>query len=279
MLRRGSSWRRRGFGGIVCVFLLAWGAGAGAETLRMAGTGSAAPLFRLLCDEFRKNEAAAECVQVSPPLGTGGALRALAAGQIDLAIAGRALKAEEKARVGQHFDFAATPFVLASSDGQRPEGFDFDQLAAVYRGDLRQWNGGKPIRLVLRAAFESDNMQLRSMAPALDAAVEAAARRPGMAVGKDDLDTLALLEHTAGSLGPTSLGLISTLGARLSLVPLNGVAPSLAALRNGQYPWRKTLTVVLPAQPSPLARRFADFLRGSRAAALMTRYDYLPLVP
>lgn len=262
---------------LACGLLCAWGASA--ASLRVGSTGSAAPLIRLLFEEFRKEEPSAQLDLAAPPLGTGGALRALGAGQIDLAVAGRALKAEEKSRVGPHFDLAATPFVMATPDGVRPGGFSLNELAAVYRGDLQKWDGGKPIRLVLRAGFESDNLQLRSMAPSLDAALEIAAQRPGMAVGKDDLDTLALLTQTSGAFGPTSLGLISTVGASLKLMPLDGVMPSLATLRSGQYPWRKSLTVVLPAKPSPLAQRFAAFLRGSKAGALMIRYDYLPLEP
>ena len=43
--------------------------------------------------------------------------------------------------------------------------------------------------------------------------------------------------------------------------------------------WRKSLIAVLPAKPSPLAQRFAADLDGRRAANLMLRYDYLPLVP
>ena len=247
-----------------------------AETLRVGGTGSSASLVERLFDEFRKQMPDAELVQPSPPLGSGGALKALAGGRIDLAFAGRALKPEEAAQVGRHFRLASTPFVLASSGGQKKNGFSLDELASVYSGTQSGWDNGTPIRLVLRASFESDTVLLRAMSPAMARAVDDAARRPGMAMGQDDLETLKLLTRVQGSLGPTTQGLLSVTGSRLTVLPLNGVTPSLATLRSGSYAWSKDMIVTLPRQPTPLAERFVGFLRSDKARALLLRYDYLP---
>lgn len=293
--------RRRGFGEahggkrrgmvdamierVVLLLLLAFGLGDGlgvcahAEVLKVGGTGSAGPVIRLLFDEFRKELPAARLDLAEPPLGTGGALRALADGRIDLAIAGRLPKGEEQAHVGRHFEFAATPFVMASADGLRRDGFSLDDLAAVYAGSLMRWDDGAPIRLILRPSFDVETNELKAMAPAMAAAVDVAAKRPGMVVGRDDLDTLAWVTLTPGSLGPTTLGLLKTNETCLTVFALNGVKPSVAALKAGTYPWRKTLAVALPLHPTPLALRFVDFLRGDRARAVLLRYDYLPLAP
>jgi phosphate transport system substrate-binding protein len=253
---------------------------AAAETLRVAGTGSSAPLVTKLFAAFRRQAPEAQLAQASsPPLGTGGALRALAAGSIDLALIGRPLSPSEAAAFGRSFPLASTPFVLATQGGRRPSGFSRDELAAVYEGRLRYWDDGKPIRLVLRASMESDTRVLKSFSPALATAVDAAALRPGMAQGQDDLSTLELLRQVPGSLGPTSLGLLRTLDLRLDMLPIDGIAPTLDHLKSGRYPWRKTLTVVLPARPSDLAQRFAAFLVGAEAAEVLRRYDYLPEKP
>ena len=70
--------------------------------------------------------------------------------------------------------------------------------------------------------------------------------------------------------------MITTSHTCLVVLPINGVAPSLANLENGSYPWRKTLVVVLPQQPGEWAVRFATFMRSAAASRLLRAYDYLP---
>ena len=256
-----------------------WGAPAHADTLKIGGTGSSAPLVSALFDEFRKQYPDTELMQPTPPLGSGGALKALAGGRLDMAFCGRSLKPDEAARFGQHFVLATTPFVLASAGGQKKNGFTLDELASVYEGRKNTWDNGAPIRLVLRASAESDTQALKSMSPAMHKAVDAAARRPGMALGQDDLETLGLLTRSAGSLGPTTLGLLQSSGAQLTVFPIDGVSPSVASLKRGSYPWHKEITVVLPRQPGALAEKFAAFLHGDKARAVLQRNSYLPVEP
>lgn len=255
------------------------GGRARAESLTIGGTGSSAPLVQILFDAYQTQAPELALRIISPPLGSNGALKALAAGRIDLALVGRPVLAEELSEYGEYFDLADTPFVMASRDGQRPSGFSLDELADVYTGSLRAWDSGAPIRLVVRGNFESDTLQLKSMSPHLAEAVEAAAKRPGMAGAGNDIETASLLAKTPGSLGPTTLGLLTSLGLRVTVFPLNGAAPSLVTLKSGSYPWFKRLTVVFPRQPSPAATRFAAFLRSAQAQDIMQRYDYLPGIP
>ena len=108
----------------------------------------------------------------------------------------------------------------------------------------------------------------------LDVALACGAR--GVHLGQDDLETLTLLTRSPGSLGPTTLGLLRTSGARLTVFEINGVAPSLATLQEGRYPWRKEISVALPRQPSPLADKFAAFLQSDKAHAVLLRSAYVP---
>jgi len=253
--------------------------GTRAETLTIAGTGSSSPLISLLFNEFQKQAPETTLHLISPPLGSNGALKALASGRVDLVIVGRPISEEEFKSFGTRFDFADTPFIMASWGGSRRNGFTLKELAQVYEGGLTKWDTGAHIRLVLRGSFESDTLLLKTMSPELARAVALAAQRPGMAGAVNDIETAYLLTKTQGSLGPTTLGLLATMNLRLTVFPINGVAPTLENMKSGRYPWRKTLTVVLPKQPPPAARRFAEFLRSAPAQAVMLRNDYLPVAP
>lgn len=247
-----------------------------AQTLSVGGTGSSEPIVRQLFDEFRKEVPGATLNQLSPPLGSGGAIKALAAGRIGVAFLGRPVQPDEAKRIGQNFLLAETPFVLAGRDARQKEGFTLDQLARVYTGELTTWRDGSLIRLILRPKFESDSGLLKSMSPAMEKAIETAAQRPGMVTADNDLEALKLISETAGSLGSTTLGLLTTTNARVVALPINSITPSLATLKNGSYPWRKPIVVALAQQPDALAERFVAFLRTSKARNLMQRLDYLP---
>ena len=264
---------------LVLYFVLGLSLPAGAESLVIGGTGSSEPLMKLLFQEFSKQSPGLNLTVVSPSLGSGGGIKALSVGKIDLAVTARPLKTEETTVLGQHFELGATPFVLATNGGKRQSGFAADELAAVYEGRLQTWDNATPIRLVLRTRDDFDTTQLKTMSPAMDKAVAMADQRRGMVYGNDDMDTLELLMRTAGALGPTTLGFLRTTDSHLTVLPINGVMPSVAGLKDGSYPWRKTLIVVLPLKASPAAMKFADFIRSSTASEVMLRYGYLPAGP
>lgn len=260
------------------VLLLAFGLAfpVQAESLLVGGTGSASPLIKLLIEEFNKQTPNVNVNLVSPPLGSGGGMKSLLAGRIDLTVISRPVKEAEKIVIGRHFELGRTPFVLVTNGGQRRNGFTLDELASVYEGRLQTWDNNVPIRLVLRTRDDSDSLQLKSMSTAMEEAVAASDQRQGMVRGLDDLDTIELLTRTRGSLGPSNLGLMRTLGSALMALPISGVTPSVAALKNGSYPWYKMLIVVLPVKASPAAVKFADFMHSSKVNATLLRYEYLP---
>lgn len=276
--------RRNTCARLLCVLclalaLLAQARQAGAAELVVGGTGSAGPLVEILFAEYGQQRPDVHLRLVTPPLGSNGALRAMAKGRVHLVFAGRPLTKEELSEFGQHFDLADTPFVMASSDGHRKRGFTLDEVAQVYEGSLTRWDNGASIRVIMRGVFESDTLLLKSMSASLSRAQDAARARPGMSGGVNDIETVHLLQKTRGSFGPTTLGLLTTLGVRLQLFPLNGVAPTTANLKVGKYPWHKKITIILPRTPSPEALDFVRFLRSDKAQELLLRNDYLPIIP
>lgn len=264
---------------VVLSVVLGTSPGVRADTLLVGGTGSAEPLMKRLFEGFRKQSPQDALKIINPSLGSAGGIRALSMGKIDLAISARPLKDDEKSVFGQHFALCSTPFVLVTNGGKRRNGFSIDELASAYEGQLQKWDDGTLIRLVLRTRDDADSVQLKSMAPSMEKAVTAADLRQVMVYGKDDLDTLEVLSRTPGSLGPTSLGLLRTTASELTVIPLDGQMPSVLSMNDGNYPWRKTLTVILPAKPSRVAVKFADFLRSDQADEIMRRHDYWPSHP
>jgi phosphate transport system substrate-binding protein len=155
-------------------------------------------------------------------------------------------------------------------------GFSSAELADIYAGRQSHWADGAPIRLVMRSAYESDTLLLRTLSPALDQAMGEALARKGMVIAENDLETLELLEKNPGSLGPVTLGLLRVRGSGLRLLALDGVLPSAQALDEGRYRLSKPFLLVFAKTPTAAARRLGDFLRSDKVRTLLKSYEFIP---
>jgi phosphate transport system substrate-binding protein len=247
-----------------------------AEDIHVGGTGSASPLMQKLGAAYHARYPADEVRVMLPPPSSGGGLRMLLAGKLDVALAGRKLSAEEASGIGAVFEYVRTPLLIAGR-GTRKAGFTRVDLAELYAGRLLRWDDGAAIRLIMRSPYESDTLQLRGLSPAVDVALRDALARPGMAYAENDLDAVDLLSKTPGSVGTSTLGLLKLMNSKLTIYPLDGVMPSVAALSEGRYPLSKSIFVVVgrkTQQPSAATKRFIEFLHSPEAMDVLRQADY-----
>ncbi|HRD49276.1 MAG: substrate-binding domain-containing protein [Candidatus Competibacter sp.] len=249
---------------------------AQAETLTVGGTGSAAPVVEHLAQAYRSLKPDVTVRVIHPPMGSNAAIRAVLAGAIDLAAPGRPLADTEKAQGGQEWELGRTPFIVATSRKQPHPGFTFEELAAIYSGKVTVWADGSPIRLVLRSPMESDTLIMRRLSPAMDAAVAAALARPGVVIAANDLENVDLLEKTPGSLGTTNLSLMQSRHRKLQVLPINGAAPTPAAMAQGTYPYVKSLYIVRGPTLSAAAQGFLEFVLSASGREAIERIGYMP---
>ena len=248
---------------------------ARADALRLGGTGSGSKLLEVMADAYTKRYPGRQVEVVMPPLGSGGGLRALAAGKLDMAVIARPLRPGETQAV-KASEFARTLLVLATGTGKRPQGWSRDDLARLYGGEIVVWDDGAPLRLIMRSPHESDSQLIRSLTPDIAAAYDAALARTGMLVADHDLDAVEQLVRVPGAVGTTTLGLINTMRLPLRPLPLDGVTPSRENLINNRYALRKSYFLVTAARPSPAVEEFLTFLASEPARKLLIQSDYLP---
>ena len=246
------------------------------ETLTVGGTGSAMPLVGQFAQAYGSLEPNVKVRVVDPPLGSNGAIRAVLAGAVDLAVLGKPLTEVEKAQGCQDWELGRTPFLVVTERKLPLPGFTVEQLAAIYSGKMTTWSDGSPIRLVVRNLFESDTLILRKMSPDMDRAVDVALARPGMLVAANDLENIDLLERTSDSLGTSNLALVQAQNRKLNALPIDGKEPTLAALRQGTYPYSKSIYLARGPKLSPVAQGFLEFILSASGKEILDRAGYVP---
>ena len=244
-----------------------------AQSLRLGGTGSALGLLQQVGAEFAK--AADIKLDIVPALGSAGAIRALTDGVIDIAVSARPLKADEVAAGLSQVTTLRTAYVLATSH-RNPNALKSADLPRIFAVEKAVWADGGTIRIILRPRSEADTALLGVLFPGMDAAIETARRRVEVPTAATDQDNVDLAERTPGSLIVTSATQLATERPNLRMLPLDGIAPTLANFESGAYPFTKKLYVVVRANGSPEARRFVDFLRSPQGVRALRETETLP---
>lgn len=245
-----------------------------ADTLKVGGTGSALGTMKILADAYRASRPDTQIVVV-PALGSSGSIKAVAAGVLDIGLSGRPLKPAEREQNLAEREVARTPLVLASMRAH--SGFELSDIARIYDGTLQTWPDGSPLRPILRPQTDSETALLRAMSPEINRAMTIAYARPGVHIAITDQDTADAIERIPGGLGTSTLALILSEQRTINALPLNGVAPSVAALMRGSYPYFKPLYLITPQNPSGPARAFAAFIQSRQGARILSENGYLPL--
>ena len=264
--------RRMSLGiGMACALLLPRHVKA-SQPFRIAGTGSGLAIMEILADAYRSVVPAA-AIEILPSLGSSGGLRALEAGVVQIALSARPLTEVE--RSGQRdVLFARTPLVFAAHTGSGIDAISRGDLVRVYSGELKEWPSGVPVRLIRRPATEADWAALTSLSPDMARAVQTALRRPGLITAATDQDNASALESVRGSFGLISLGQALAEKRDLSLLSLDGIAPSLATMASGQWQLTRELYVVTKAAAPPEVVAFLDFLASAESRQVLAEYGY-----
>lgn len=256
-------------------FLFAHLANAGEHTpadnkIRIGGTGSAIATMRIFTKTFIKSHPGV-AVEIVPSLGSGGGIKALQAGIIDLAISGRPLKPAERTESLKVIEYAQTPFVFAVSTHTNATTITTKELVNIYKGDTRVWPDGKTLRLVLRPEVESDTDIVKNMSPEMNLAVKSALTREGMIMAITDQDSADNIENIPGAIGTMTLAQIVSEQRALKPLVLNGLSPSLDMMNQGKYPYYKSMFMVSSARPNPLTQEFITFVRSPSGRKILEK--------
>ncbi|WP_198015489.1 PstS family phosphate ABC transporter substrate-binding protein [Marichromatium purpuratum] len=228
-----------------------------AEPLRIGGTGGALGIAEALAARY--GACCGEQPRVLPSLGTGGGVRALADGHLDVALAGRALTDAERERVAQVRVFARCPLLFVAHPGVAVDSVDIAQLVAIYRGERATWPDGSPCRPVLRAEYDAETMLLRALDPRLEAALEQAFTRPDLVVTLTAQENAAVLGRVPGSFGYLSRAQWVAESLPLRVLRLDGQAPTLEAVAAGHYPLVAEFTLLFDGADARV-RHFVEFV-------------------
>jgi phosphate transport system substrate-binding protein len=214
-------------------------------------------------------------VLVPESIGTGGAVRALTDGAIQVGLASRPLSASERAAGIVEIPLArvVVGFVVdpRAHDGPLSQA----ELAAIYRGERARWSDGTPIVPLLREAGDSGNAAVAAALPTVHQAIEGAMAADRFPVCYTDQEMRDSLLEVEGGIGLLDVGTLHLERLALRPVPIDGVEPTAAEAAAGRYPLVKPLSLLTAGAPGGEARRFVEYARSPAVADLFEAGGFL----
>lgn len=264
------------FIGTACALALLSTQPASAGEVIVSGTGIALEAMRIVGKELGESRPDIT-LTVLPSMGSGGGLKALADGVLDLSLSARRLKPSEESAGLADQVCMATPLVFAALPHHEAD-FSISDLPGLYDNPDPHWPDGTPLRVILRAESGSEMPYLASKVPGLKEAFEQSRARPDTVVGITDQLNADIAQRMNGALAIASLLQINTEQLRLAPVRIDGIQPSPETLKDGTYPFSMTICVVGKSDHmSADAADVVEFLNSPDGEAAILSTGALPV--
>lgn len=239
------------------------GAPRSPEVVVLAGSGVNLAPVRVILEALRARGGGPRA-RLAASIGTGGALRALRDGAIDVGLVSRPLSAGDLGRDLRLHALGTVPLAIVAHRSTRaPAELTPRELAAYYRGTVATWPGGAPVIPLVRQAGDSTMREIAAVDRALAAAMaEARAADRALTCYTDQQMRDALLA-IPGAIGFLDLGTIRLERLAVQVLRLRRPADGDASAP------RLSLGLLTRAAPREPVRRLLDFVRGYRGAQLV----------
>lgn len=240
--------------------------------VRVSGSGTCLPLLRLLTGAY--NDDAVEFVYL-PGLHSGGGIKGVANGDLEIGAVSRELSAEEEALGLRYTLLSRDGLVIATHPSVSLEGLTKQQVRDIYEGKYANWAelGGPdlPITVLDRNEDESAKMILREYVLGADLAIT-----PKAVNLYYEPDMIDGLRSTVGAIGYFSLGYGLSQDVPVHMLMLDGIEPTVANIENGTYKVIRPLGVVTSADAGEQMDRFLQWATSAKAVELIKSEGFAP---
>ena len=242
--------------------------------LTLTGSSTVAPLALEMAKRFEKQNPG-----VRIDVQSGGSSRGIAdarSGAAQIGLVSRALKAEERDLIAHTVALDGISLILHRSN---PVASLSDaQIKSIYTGQVRNWRevGGPdlPITVVNKAEGRSTlELFLHYFA------LSNSQIKPQVVIG-DNAQGIKTVAGNVGAIGYVSIGAAdyeARQGTAIKLLPMGGVAASVAQVRAGKFPLARPLNLVTRGEPKGLALAFIRFAKSQAAHDLVEAQFFVAL--
>jgi len=242
--------------------------------LVVEGTGDSQNLFRSFARFFGKLHPGV-IIAIPESIGSGGGIRKVVNGEIELARVARRLKEGDKKHGLTYKQFAKSPLVVAVNPSVKAiENLTAREIVGIYSGTITNWAqlGWRDSKIypIGREPGDSSRSVLRNQLPGFKDIEKTKAK-----VFYSTSETVRALAAHKNTIGYTPLASIKNAG--LKTIKIDGLYPSEENVREGKYRYTVPFGIVYKGDLSPLAKAFVDFIYSPDGQEIIKEYSCVPV--
>ncbi|SNB46525.1 substrate-binding domain-containing protein [Geobacter sp. DSM 9736] len=246
---------------------------AGAETIRIGGSGGMIPLVTDLAKAYMKKNPGDSVEVNQKSLGQPGGIIALMNGGVDIAMSATDLTPEQKALPVLPLEIARTAAIIAVNSSVPVRQLSSRQLCDIYTGKITNWKqlSGPDARILPLTRPESDSTKA-----ALRRGIECFSdlKESGEVVSlPKTADMLAALLTKPNAIGFIEADAIVHSGGKVKALILDGKNAE-ASIRN--WPLIQHLNLVLGKNRGEGVKRFLSFIKSPQGQAIIRKSKAVP---
>ena len=240
------------------------------DPLVLAGSSTIRPVVELIAAAYEAEHPEAQ-IDVQGG-GSGVGVASARSGLADIGMVSRALHPDE---ADLHATTIARDGIALIAHRDNPvAGLTTAEVVAIYSGQTQRWDHGPSITAVNKEEGRSTReLFAEHFGLAERFRTDLVVIGPnGQAIATVAADPGALAYVSIGS----ALGAIAA-GSPIRPMPLDGVTPSVAAVRSGAWPLSRDLNLVTAERPTGPAADFVSFVVGAAGQAVVAAEDFVPV--
>lgn len=254
---------------LIVVLLMLAGPSFAEEKITIAGAGGMISLVTELAKAYMAEHKNVVIEVNQKSIETRGGIMSAAEGRVDIGMASRPLKDEEKRLGIQGIEIARVANVLGVNKSVTLTDISAENVCRIYAGKAVKWSdaGGpaEPILVLSRPDADATKEAVRKNIDCFKDLKEPAS----VVMVPTHPEMSKILASRPFTIGFTDTIAVDDSAGAIHSLSLDGVAPTAENVRNGKYKMIKNMNLVVKGEPKPEAKAFIDFVKGPKGARII----------
>jgi phosphate transport system substrate-binding protein len=254
---------------MIAALLMFAGSAFAEEKITIAGAGGMISLVTELAKAFMVENKGIVIEVNQKSIESRGGIMSAAEGKVDIGMASRPLKDEEKSLGIRGIEIARVANVFGVNKSVTITDISSENVCRIYSGKVMKWSdvGGpaEPIMVLTRP----DNDATKEVVRKHIACFKDLKEPSSVAMVPTHPEMSKILTNRPFTIGFTDTIATDDSAGAIVALKLDGISPGIDNVRNGKYKMIKNMNLVVKGEPKGGAKAFIDFVKGPKGAKII----------